>query len=69
MWSVIREPSGWTLYEGAAVDAQTRISVRGDVWWRVVTLGMTPDDAWRHAKTEGDPSLTQAALRAVAIIA
>ena len=68
-WSVVREPGGWTLYEGAGRDARTSISVPADVWWRVVTLGMTPGDAWRKATTGGEPSLARAALGAVAIIA
>jgi len=68
-WSVIREPGGWTLYEGAAIDPRSRISLPGDIWWRVVTLGMTVDDAWRQASTHGEPALARAALGAVAIIA
>ena len=68
-WSIIREPGGWTHYEGAAIDARTRISVADDVWWRVVTLGMTPADGWRHARIQGEPTLARAALGAVAIIA
>jgi uncharacterized protein (TIGR03083 family) len=68
-WSVIKEQDGWALFEGAAENARTTISLSGDVWWRVVTVGMTPNDAWRHARTHGDPILARAALAAVAIIA
>jgi len=68
-WSVINEPDGWALFEGAARDARTTISLSGDAWWRVVTLGMTPDDAWQRARAHGDPALARAALGAVAIIA
>jgi hypothetical protein len=68
-WSVIKDRDSWTLFDGAAPDARASIALPAEVWWRVVTLGMTPDDASRRANAQGDPAWARAALGAVAIIA
>jgi hypothetical protein len=68
-WSVIREPERWTLFEGTAQKAATTIALPADAWWRVVTLGLEPDDVLRRASAQGDPQLVRAALGAIAIIA
>ncbi len=68
-WSVVRGPDQWTLFEGAAPEAPATVALAADDWWRVVTLGLRPDDALRRANVLGDATLTHAALGAVAIIA
>lgn len=68
-WSVVRDPEAWRLFEGTAQDARTSVVLPAAAWWRVVTLGMSPDDAWHRAEVRGDPVLGRAVLAAVAIIA
>jgi uncharacterized protein (TIGR03083 family) len=68
-WSVIGTNEGWRLFEGAPADAATTIEIDSDDWWRVVTLGMRPEEAWSRAKVTGEADLARAALAAVAIIA
>lgn len=68
-WSVVRDHAAWRLFEGAAQDAHTTVTLRADDWWRVVTLGLSPGDAWQRAEVRGDPGLGRAVLAAVAIIA
>jgi uncharacterized protein (TIGR03083 family) len=68
-WSVMGTDQGWRLFEGAAADAATRMKVSSDDWWRVVTLGVRPEEAWNRADVSGNRDLARAALAAVAIIA
>ena len=67
-WSVVRQDQAWLLVEGAAQDARTTIEVTADDWWRLVTLGLRPDDVARRARVFGDADLAAAAFSAVAII-
>lgn len=68
-WSVLTEGDRWRLFEGAAADPRTRITVAADDWWRLVTLGLGREEAWARAQVDGDADLARAALAAVAIIA
>ena len=69
VWSVLKQTGEWELFEGASSAARTRVSVGADEWWRVVTLGMRPEDAWAKARIDGDPDLARAIFAAVAILA
>lgn len=68
-WSVVREDQRWRLFEGAAEDARATVEVAAEDWWRVVTLGVRPEDAWSAAKIAGDRELARAVFTAIAIIA
>jgi uncharacterized protein (TIGR03083 family) len=68
-WSVVGDGQGWQLFEGAAQDAATRIKIASNEWWRVVTLGLRPEEARTRADISGNADLARAALAAVAIIA
>lgn len=68
-WSVVKDAERWRLFEGAADDPRTTLTIAADDWWRVVTLGLTVEEAWKRARVEGDPALAKAFLSAVAIIA
>jgi uncharacterized protein (TIGR03083 family) len=67
-WSVRREPDGWRLYAGTADAPAARVALPQDAAWRLFTKGLAPEEAERHARSEGDARLAQQALRAVAII-
>jgi hypothetical protein len=68
-WSVVRRDAIWELLEGVATDARTTVEIPADTWWRVVTLGITREEARRSARVQGDEELALAGLGAVAIIA
>ncbi|MGH2451787.1 MAG: hypothetical protein ACRDGE_11065 [Candidatus Limnocylindria bacterium] len=69
MWSVIKDAEHWRLFEGMSDDARTRVCIGANEWWRVVTLGMRPEEAWSIARIAGDREFARAVFTAVAIIA
>lgn len=68
-WSLLKGARDWRLLEGCAQDATATVVVPSDDWWRIVTLGLTSDQALGRVRVEGDPALAKAVLSAVAIIA
>ena len=69
VWSVATESGRWTLFEGMSDDARTVVRISANDWWRLVTLGSRPDDAWSTARITGDREFARAVFTAVAIIA
>jgi uncharacterized protein (TIGR03083 family) len=67
-WAIVRERDKWTLYTGAAERCDARVDLDQSVAWRLFTKGITPGDAERATKLEGDSRLGLQVLRAVAII-
>lgn len=64
VWTLLRRAGGWSLYEGEAMDPTTRVTVRGDVAWRIFTKQkMDP-----QATIEGDAGLASPLLEMIAII-
>jgi uncharacterized protein (TIGR03083 family) len=68
-WVVASAGDDWQLLEGAASDATSRLRIGARDWWRTVTLGLRPEEAFARASVDGDPALARAAFGAVAIIA
>jgi uncharacterized protein (TIGR03083 family) len=68
-WSIIREAQRWLVFEGAAADALTEISVKVDDWWRLVTLELSAAEVRRRAQVAGDAALAEAVFATVSIIA
>ena len=67
-WSVVREAGRWRLYAGRAAEAGARVRLDESTAWRLFTKGLTPEQAERVARLEGDRALGRQVLRAVAII-
>lgn len=68
-WSVVREGGRWTLYEGAAEQAAAFVTMDQSTAWRLLTKGITPEEASRSISFAGDRRLGEQVLQAVAIIA
>ena len=68
-WSVVHADQRWQLFEGTADDPRASVRVAAEDWWRLVTLGLRPEDVRLRAAVEGDDALVRAALSAIAIIA
>jgi uncharacterized protein (TIGR03083 family) len=69
MWSLLRESGGWSLYSGPAPNPIATIAVDESTAWRLLTRGISPDEARPALTVEGDPILATPFLHAVAIIA
>lgn len=59
----------WRLLGGAAADAPTTVKIDSEDWWRIATLGVQQEEAWKRAHVRGDAELARVALAATAIIA
>lgn len=68
-WILRGNRNGWTLLRGTAADSTSQLQVPAGVWWRTVTLGLSPEEALDRASVWGDVDLARAALGAIAIIA
>jgi uncharacterized protein (TIGR03083 family) len=64
-WTLVRE-SRWTLYTGEAESPTTRITMTGDVAWRLFTKGLKRDAV--RAEIEGDAAYAEPVLAMVAVI-
>jgi uncharacterized protein (TIGR03083 family) len=67
-FSVVRDDERWTLYDGAAPNAATTITMPGDVAWRLFTKGLTPSAARARSHVEGDTRYADAIFATIAII-
>ncbi|HET9494063.1 MAG TPA: maleylpyruvate isomerase family mycothiol-dependent enzyme [Chloroflexia bacterium] len=68
-WSLVRNRESWVLYEGAAAHARARVEMDQSLAWRLLTKGISEEDAAPIIRFEGDRELGGHVLRAVAIIA
>jgi hypothetical protein len=63
-WTLVREGARWTLYEGAAENPATIVSVPGDTAWRLFTKQKIDP----RATIEGDARWAEPLFRTVAVI-
>jgi uncharacterized protein (TIGR03083 family) len=68
-WTVVRVDAGWVLYSGTPDAAAASVTLDEIMAWRLFTRGLTPREAARHARLDGDAALGQRLLHTVAIIA
>ena len=67
-WSVVREGTAWPLYLGRPTDVSAEVELDQDVYWRLVTKGMTPSTAETRSRLSGDLELARHLLTTIAII-
>lgn len=68
-YDIMREPAGWTLGRAGESPPSAGVTMTGDTAWRLFTKGLTAAEALERTKIDGDESLGQHVLGAVAIIA
>lgn len=68
-WSLVRQPSAWTLYEGSPDSPTTTITMDQSTAWRLLTKGLTPEAARSQITFAGDQTLGEPIFQAIAIIA
>jgi hypothetical protein len=67
-WTLRRDPAGWGLYLGAS-PGPNRVRMDQDTAWRLFSKGLSPSEARRRVRMEGDQSLGAGVLGALAIMA
>jgi uncharacterized protein (TIGR03083 family) len=68
-WSLVREGSGWRLYQGSGSGAAAQVQMGQDTAWRLFTKGLALAEARERTRISGDEGLGGHLLNAVAIIA
>jgi len=68
-WSLVREPSRWSLFDSCPAEAAATVRVDGDTAWRLFTKGISKEEALARVRIEGDARLGGKVLETVSIIA
>jgi uncharacterized protein (TIGR03083 family) len=68
-WSLIREESDWLLFVDRAEQADCQVQIDQDLAWRLFTKGVSPQEARRQVKIDGDIILGNRVLEMVSIMA
>lgn len=68
-WTLRRTGGKWSLWSGVNVNRVTSIAVSPDMIWRLWTKGVSPAEARKRVKIDGNPSLIEPLLAFVAIMA
>ncbi len=67
-WTCTHTPNRWALQRQASANQIARLELDADTPWRLCTRRITPDQAVRRARVEGDQRLAAAAIEIVSII-
>jgi uncharacterized protein (TIGR03083 family) len=68
-WTLAREGDAWRLYSGASADADCRIRLDQDTAWRLMTKGLTRDEAAKRIEITGNAGLAEPLLNTLAVMA
>ena len=68
-WSLVRQEQRWELARELGGEADATVSIDQETAWRLLTKGISKQDAERNVSYEGDRSLGAIVLDAVSIIA
>ena len=67
-WTLVREPSRWTLWRGEPASATTRVRMSDDTAWKLLFNALRERDAADAVRIEGRIDLGRAVLRARSVI-
>lgn len=68
-WTIVRQPDGWVLHQGATDFPNAHVSIDEDRAWRLFTKGISADHARVSTQIVGEPHLAAKVLQTVSIIA
>jgi len=69
VWSLVREPSRWSLFDSAPIEPASVVAMRADTAWRLFTKGLSKPEAAARTTIAGDRLLGEKVLDTVSIIA
>jgi uncharacterized protein (TIGR03083 family) len=68
-WTLQRENNTWELYSGESAEATCRISMDQDTAWRLLTKGLSREEAGARVAIAGDTRLGEPILGMLAVMA
>jgi uncharacterized protein (TIGR03083 family) len=69
VWSLVREPSRWSLFDSAQIEPSAVVSMNADTAWRLFTKGISKPETAARTTIAGDQKLGEKVLETVSIIA
>lgn len=69
VWTLVREPAGWGLFLGASREPTTRIALDQETAWKLFSKGLSPEQARRSIRVEGDRRLGEPVFGSLAVMA
>ena len=69
VWTVARESAAWILLAGEDPAARARVDLDQETAWKLFSKGLSPEQAGRRVRVEGDPSLGRPVLGTLAVMA
>jgi uncharacterized protein (TIGR03083 family) len=69
VWTLVREESRWVLSTGAGDGPAARVRLDQDAAWKLFSKGLSPEQARRSIRLEGDPILGRPVLGSLAVMA
>jgi uncharacterized protein (TIGR03083 family) len=69
VWTLARGQDDWVLFSGSSPEPTTRVTLDQETAWKLFSKGLTPEQARREIRTEGDAALGRPLLGALAIMA
>ena len=68
-WTLVKQGSGWRLFEGPAESPQCTVRIDQDKAWRLFTKGIAPLEAAKCTAITGAEALGAPFLNTLAIVA
>lgn len=68
-WTLLKNRDGWQLFVGASAEARCRIRLDQDTAWRLMTKGLSREDAAKRIEVAGEESLAAPFLGTLAVMA
>jgi uncharacterized protein (TIGR03083 family) len=68
-WTLRRQEAGWELYTGQGARSAAHIRMDQETAWKLFSKGISPEAARARITLEGDPTLGQPILGALAVMA
>ena len=68
VWTLRREPSGWTLWAGTEEKESARVRLSDDTAWRLLFNALPPQQLPGRVSVTGDPALAEPLMRARSVV-
>jgi uncharacterized protein (TIGR03083 family) len=69
VWTLVRGSEGWQLFVGVDPASATQVTLPQDVAWKLFSKGLTPEEARRRIRIDGDQRLGEPVLGTLAVMA
>jgi uncharacterized protein (TIGR03083 family) len=69
VWTLVRDPTGWGLFEGSDAAPEAVVSMDQDTAWKLFSKGLDRNAGRRQIRIQGDAALGEPVLDSLAVMA